>query len=137
MFICSATLSIILDDVNDNPPEFTPSPYFTALVSEASKPGTEIVRVVAVDHDKNPGSIEYWMVYDTNASLSFEITDQNRETGIITLARYVDHEETEWINITVMANDSGEPSLNSSAWVYVEIEDVNDNSPEWQVGCDQ
>lgn len=129
----TAILMIVLDDINDNPPHFTPSSYYTARVSEAAKPGTEVVRVVAVDYDKNPGPIQYLMVYDTNASLAFEITDHNRQTGIVTLSRPVDYEETAWINITIIANDMGSPSLTSQAWVYVEIEDVNDNSPEWTV----
>jgi protocadherin delta 1 len=119
--------------VNDQPPTFTPSSYYTTRVSEAAKPGSEVIRVVAVDFDKNPGAINYTMVYDTDISLSFEITDQNRQTGIVTLSKRLDREVASWINITVIAMDNGKPPLQSHASVHVEIEDVNDNSPEWQV----
>ena len=51
---------------------------------------------------------------------------------MVTLRSSVDHEETEWINVTVQATDSGKPPLASTASLNVQIEDVNDNSPVWQ-----
>ena len=131
-FFFAATLTVTLDDVNDFPPEFQPSNIYSARVSEASQPGVDVKQVSAVDKDRNAGSVQYVMVYDTVESESFEITDENRETGIITLASAVDHEDYKWINVTVMAIDDGEPPLNTTALVGVEVEDVNDNSPEWQ-----
>ena len=119
--------------MNDNPPEFIPSDVYSAKVSEAAQPGAEVKKVEAEDKDKNADPVTYYMVYDTEQSHSFTITEANRETGMITLATEVDYEEYTWINITVMAMDSGEPPLNSTAAVHVEIEDVNDNSPEWEV----
>ena len=53
--------------------------------------------------------------------------------GMVTLKTAVDHEQTEWINVTVRAVDGGHPPLSSEATIHVEVEDVNDNSPEWQV----
>ena len=41
----------------------------------------------------------------------------------------LNYEINQWVNFTVMAIDSGSNPLNSTAWVYVEVEDVNDNSP--------
>ena len=51
--------------------------------------------------------------------------------GLVTLRSSVDHEQTESVNVTVRATDTGSPALSSLAIIHVEIEDVNDNSPEW------
>ena len=53
-------------------------------------------------------------------------------TGVVTLKSEVDHEETQWINVTVRAQDMGAHPLASTAVLQVQIEDVNDNSPVWQ-----
>ena len=106
---------ITLDDVNDNPPEFDPGSTYLARVSEASQPGVEVTRVVAIDHDKNPGPIKYFISFDSEQSKSFAITDDNRLSGIITLAKEVNHEDNQLINITVEAVDAGIPPLHSYA----------------------
>lgn len=121
----------MLEDVNDNPPRFMPEATYRARISEASQPGIEVKQVLATDRDKTSGAINYSMVYDTPESNAFEISDANRQTGVITLKTEVDQERTRLINLTVKADDQGTPQLSSLATVFVEIEDVNDNSPEW------
>ena len=64
-------------------------------------------------------------------SVSFEITDANRETGTVTLVRQVDYELVKTIDVIVTAVDSGAPALTSTATVVVSVEDVNDNTPTW------
>ena len=115
MIVPLAELSILLEDVNDNPPEFDPGNTYYARVSEASQPGVEVTRVVAIDRDKNPGPIQYFILLDSEESESFAITEENRQSGIITLAKEVDHEDNKWINITVEAIDGGVPPLSSYA----------------------
>lgn len=48
----TTTLTIIVDDVNDNDPQFRKS-YYRRNVAENAKKGTTIVTVVADDIDKN------------------------------------------------------------------------------------
>lgn len=52
LFVPSATLTIRIDDVNDNRPRFQKRHYRQA-VTENTKPGSPIVTVVAEDADKN------------------------------------------------------------------------------------
>ena len=74
----------------------------------------------------------YYLDYDGNVnSAKFEITDANRETGMVTLAERVDYELVTSYNLTVLAVDSGVPPLNSTAVILVAVEDVNDNAPVW------
>ena len=62
---------------------------------------------------------------------AFEITEANRERGIITLSNTIDFEQHRAVNVTVMATDGGVPSLNPTAVVLCTIIDVNDNAPQW------
>ena len=128
----TARLTIILDDVNDNSPVFTPSATYFAQISEASQPGLNVKQLLATDADKHSDPIRYFIVHGTEQSNAFEISDDNRESGVITLKRAVDRERYQWINFTVLAVDSGTPALTATAIVAVEITDINDNSPEWQ-----
>ena len=57
-----AELTITLLDVNDNPPQFLPSDVYYARISEASRTGSEVKQVQAVDADKSHGIISYYMV---------------------------------------------------------------------------
>lgn len=84
-----------------------------------------------MDRDKNTGPIRYYINYTTPISQAFEITDDNRETGLITLKNRVDRESYSRVELLVRAVDNGPNPLTSYATVSIEIEDVNDNSPKW------
>ena len=44
----------------------------------------------------------------------------------------LDREEMEFYNLTVTALDGGSNPLSSTAIVYIQVKDVNDNPPEFQ-----
>ena len=46
-----ATLTITVDDIDDNPPQFT-SPNFVGYVFEHEKPGFKVTTVTAFDKDE-------------------------------------------------------------------------------------
>lgn len=52
----TATLTIQVTDVNDNPPEFDSNAY-TLTVNETATPGTIIGVVKATDRDSNPNIV--------------------------------------------------------------------------------
>lgn len=66
----TATVNILIDDVNDCRPEFI-NPIQTVSVPESIEPGTIIAEVTAIDRDLNP-RLEYYLIEilakdDTNA----------------------------------------------------------------------
>jgi hypothetical protein len=85
----TALLFVTLLDVNDNAPRFVPTPEYSARVSEAAQPGSEVKQVLAVDPDRGEaeadgeGRIAYSIVYDeANPWMeAFEVTEENRYTG--------------------------------------------------------
>ena len=57
-----AELTITLRDVDDNHPMFIPSSTYFARISEASRSGIEVKQIQAIDIDKVPGEMEYYVV---------------------------------------------------------------------------
>lgn len=56
----STTVNILIDDVNDFPPEFV-NPIQTVSVWESAEVGTIIAEVTAIDRDLNP-RLEYYII---------------------------------------------------------------------------
>ena len=48
----TGTVSIFVEDINDNPPVFEHDGIYTAHISEESGPDTEVVVVTATDNDE-------------------------------------------------------------------------------------
>ncbi|KAG8511218.1 Protocadherin Fat 4 [Galemys pyrenaicus] len=122
-FTSSTQVSIILLDVNDNPPAFL-SPTLT-YVPENTPVGTVVFRVEAVDPDSGPNSyIEYMLLSPAAGRFSVGTID-----GAVRLTGELDREEVSNYTLTVVATDKGQPALSASSEVVVVVLDINDNSP--------
>ncbi|XP_048189325.1 protocadherin Fat 4 [Perognathus longimembris pacificus] len=121
-FTSAAQVSIILLDVNDNPPEFL-SPRLT-FVPENTPLDTVIFTARAVDPDSGPNSyIEYSLLPPAGR---FRIGTID---GRVRLAGELDREAAARHTLTVLATDKGQPPRSARAEVAVTVLDVNDNSP--------
>nr|XP_006814542.1 PREDICTED: cadherin-23-like [Saccoglossus kowalevskii] len=122
-----ATLEVRVEDVNDNEPHFQNMDGENYYYGTLQEENIDVVYpdVTAEDPDKGTnGDVEYYIVENSTGHLTID-----KETGDITLNYEVDREEYEWLNITVGAMDKGNPPLNSTAAVYFQITDINDNAP--------
>ena len=118
-----ASVSIQVIPRNDNPPEFRVS-FYVGSIPENAPPGTSIgVTVVATDAD----------VFG-NTNITFTTSDTfftvDPISGVVSNLRPLDVENTRVYQFTILATDNDIPvSLTSSVLVYVNITDINDNSP--------
>ncbi|XP_056442395.1 protocadherin Fat 1a isoform X2 [Gadus chalcogrammus] len=120
-------VDIILEDINDNAPEFLSKSYY-ANISEASVIGSSVLKVAAKDLDTgNNQEITYQLVEEKGKSSDYFTID--RTTGIIRTAQMLDHEETPNLKLTVRAIDGGIPALSSDVTVAIDVIDLNDNAP--------
>ncbi|KAG7251643.1 hypothetical protein CRUP_000345, partial [Coryphaenoides rupestris] len=120
-------VDIILEDINDNAPEFLSKSYY-ANISEASMIGSSVLQVVAKDSDTgNNREITYQLVEEQGKSSDYFTID--RTTGIIKTAQMLDHEETPNLKLTVRAIDGGIPALSRDVTVSIDVIDLNDNAP--------
>ena len=143
-----ASVTINVQDVNDNPPIFTQSSFMVDL-AEKTAPGTEFFNVTATDADQvfaeresieQPdgttvlGPIRYLV---DNGRISYSIIEGNElghfrinnETGALLVGpgADLDIDNITQYNLTVMIVDGG--GLNDTAEVMINILDANDNPP--------
>ncbi|XP_053711047.1 protocadherin-23 isoform X2 [Synchiropus splendidus] len=122
----SMQLHLVLLDMNDNGPTFLWKRY-QASVSEEIRPGTEVLRVAALDPDEGPnGDISYSLT--ENSSLGTFSIDAS--TGVIRTLRRLDRERCSRYTLHVEAADGcPQGPLSSVVSVTIDVEDVNDHIP--------
>ncbi|KAF7701166.1 protocadherin-16 [Silurus meridionalis] len=116
----SATLTVIIVDLNDNSPTI-PMPK-EVRIPENSVVGTEISMVTGNDVDSGP-ALSYSLYLDKNSQGKFGI---HRYSGRVFLTSPLDYEEKTWYTLTVKTSDS---KHQTEANLTVLVEDVNDNVP--------
>ncbi|NWS59766.1 PCD23 protein, partial [Chunga burmeisteri] len=130
----STTVTVLIQDVNDNVPKFEQS-YYKASVWEGQSPKTDIVQVFATDLDSGLNGETEYSILSGNENATFLI-DSAR--GILATNTVLDHEDTSSYRfvetaashrLVLLASDRGTPSLNSTATVLITVLDVNDNPP--------
>ncbi|KJH47964.1 cadherin domain protein [Dictyocaulus viviparus] len=113
-------VNLVVEDVN-SPPHFIEQ-LFTVRIPEDSSIGFHVITMKAEDLDQG-----------SNARLTYSIDsdvfDIENDTGLITLKKTLDREETSAYLITVTVNDAAVPSLNSTTQLEIVVDDVNDNPP--------
>ena len=109
-------------DVNDNKPEFYQKSYFLK-VREDMPIGTRLTRISAFDRDEDDAAVVQYSFADT-VDYTFEIDEL---TGNIRLRKSLDYERNQLYNLTIVAMDEGKPSLSSSTYLLIEVEDVDEN----------
>ncbi|KAK2876152.1 hypothetical protein Q8A67_020248 [Cirrhinus molitorella] len=119
-----ATLKITVGDV-DEPPVFSMD-YYIMEVYENTKVGTEVGAVTARDPDSKNSPVRYFIERREDKEVYFDIESIS---GVIRTTQLLDREDTPWHNITVMATEEDNPSLQSHVPVTVQVLDVNDNPP--------
>lgn len=121
-------ITIVLSDINDNPPTFTQSEY-NANILENQLVGTFVMRMKAEDIDDGSNAkILYEISRDSNSEVSSFLTI-NSGTGELFTSRLFDYEQSVHFQIKVTARDGGEPPLSTACTVNVFIKDQNDNAP--------
>ncbi|KAM4796295.1 protocadherin-16 [Rhinophrynus dorsalis] len=127
------TLTVTLQDVNDNAPRFQ-LPHYTAYIWEAQADGSPIIQVLAEDPDQGMnGQVIYSFEQSQPMKDLFRIDSQ---TGAVTTAAILDREIWSQARLVVIAADRGSPPLTSSVTLTVIVMDVNDNSPTIPIQLD-
>lgn len=119
-------LHVLVTDVNDNAPEIVDPQEDVVSVREEQPPGTEVVRVRAVDQDNGANATVTYALQkgrDSDAGM-FTI---DAETGVIRTRVQLDHEERSMYRLAVTATDGGRPPKQTTRLLRVEVLDVNDN----------
>ena len=123
----SASVVVMVEDVNDEKPVFSENSYIFS-VRENQEPGTLVGTVSATDADGPPyNQFFFSFVQGRSSTKSFMI---DPKSGRIMLRERLDREMKNMYQIIVAAKDSTSHSqFTSTATVTVNVADDNDNSP--------
>ncbi|XP_061229899.1 cadherin-23 isoform X3 [Neopsephotus bourkii] len=130
-----AMVNITLLDINDNYPTWKDAPYFINLV-EMTPPNSDVTTVVAVDPDLGENGTVVYSIRPPNKFYSINsTTGKIRTTGVLLDRENPNAQEAQLMRrIVVSVTDCGRPPLRatSSATVFVNLLDLNDNDPTFQ-----
>ncbi|NXL48886.1 CAD15 protein, partial [Podilymbus podiceps] len=129
----TATAVIYLEDVNDNPPEFTKEEFSMEVEEQAA--GVDVGKVFV--HDKDLAGSPNWLakftVLEGDPEGVFAIrTDPYTNDGVLSVAKPLDHEVRDRFELTVSVQNERplEPTAPASpralATVRVRVRDVNE-----------
>lgn len=117
--------TIILTDVNDNPPAFDKLSY-DFRINENNEPNIKIGQLKATDIDLGQNALFSYAIKENDINDTFRI-DQR---GQLFLLKKLDREIKSLYEFHVIVTDQGESSLSSTVNVKVHVIDLNDNAPK-------
>ena len=128
----TATVSLTVTDINDNPPVFTDPDNSVIRVSESTTSLVTISTVNATDADIGSNrQLQYSFSNPEAAGFPFTI---DQSTGVISVTGNLDYERTTSYSITVQVSDSGTPPMVASQVYVIQVINENDQTPRFQAG---
>ncbi|KAJ1523428.1 hypothetical protein ONE63_001290 [Megalurothrips usitatus] len=129
-------VSVIIADVNDNPPVFLGTPY-EVLVPEDTKPKSVVFRGIQLqDPDLTGETLEVACVEEPQFpgacdkfSISVVSANASHFSGDIILEQELDYNERQFYQFTLVATDG---TFNSTTSVEVKVDDVQNSPPVFQ-----
>ena len=121
------TLSVIVQDTNDNQPEFEKE-FYEIDVDETLPKDSQILSLNARDLDKGKnGRLTYAIIEADDATEEYVGILPN--SGILFLKQQLDREQVAGLAFSVRVMDHGTPQLGATARVKLNTVDMNDNAP--------
>ncbi|XP_025898186.1 cadherin-15 [Nothoprocta perdicaria] len=129
----TATAVIYLEDINDNPPEFTQEEFSMEVPEQVA--GVDVGKLLV--HDKDLAGSPNWRakftILEGDPEGAFAIrTDPHTNDGVLSVAKPLDHERRDRFELTVSVQNERAPaagargSARALATVHVRVRDVNE-----------
>ncbi|XP_045854822.1 protocadherin beta-8-like [Meles meles] len=126
-----AELQVI--DINDHSPVFIDRDMLLKI-PESSPPGTTFPLKNAQDVDVGRNNIKNYVI---SPNSYFRVLTRNRSDGSkypeLVLDKVLDWEQEPELRLTLTAQDGGSPPRSGIAQIYIEVVDINDNAPEFEL----
>ncbi|XP_041838939.1 protocadherin-23 [Melanotaenia boesemani] len=124
----TATVTVLVEDVNDNEPVFQQQLY-NVSIPEHSDVGSCFLQVVATDADSPEfGTLHYSLSDDFDRVDKHPLFQIQAYTGKLCVSQDIDRDVGQTVHdILIKAEDPG--GLSAQTYVHIEIEDLNDNIP--------
>ncbi|XP_061179423.1 protocadherin Fat 4-like [Saccostrea echinata] len=122
------TLEIFLTDVNDNAPFFIGT-YDTSIPEDVLE-DTIIFVFTSDDIDEDGGDNFNYTILSGNLYSSFKLDSSN---GLLQVASNLNRELVDKFELVIQVTDSGIPSRSTSVTATINIKDVNDEYPVFEI----
>ncbi len=120
----AVNIFINVSDLNDMHPTF--EPVTNVYVPENTTIDSIVFTLNPKDGDQGRNGTIHFTALQNNTYFGFD-----GQSGDITLIRELDFESQQLYIVTVMATDSGSPSLSNYTNVLIHVIDINDNLPQF------
>lgn len=128
-YVTEVPLTVYLNDINDNPPVFKQNEW-NGEISEGADIDTTVLRVEAYDVEGNSSEHVRYVGLSGDGSEYFNINENN---GIITIKdNSLDAEIRPNLKFFVIAADEDGHGLTSTATIFIDVLDVNDEVPQFE-----
>ena len=129
----SIDVVVHVDDINDNPPEFTSSDFPVSIIENVPKNSVYPIDPASDRDAAENGTVDYSIISGNDAG-NFQLGRNSTECGgfdlcIITQTENLDRENVSVYELNISASDRGTPSLHAYCLVNITILDLNDNNP--------
>ncbi|XP_045204687.2 protocadherin alpha-13-like [Mercenaria mercenaria] len=134
-FFRTLKVNITIKDINDNVPVFPK--HFTSLeISEVATVGSSMSLDGAVDADAGNYSLQRYYILneallDFPFTLSYERFVDGSSGVKLEITGDLDRETEDSYGVIIVAEDGGNPALTGTMSVNINIDDTNDNEPEF------
>ena len=134
----TATATVRVTDVNDNPPRFSQNFDYEREILENTTVNTIITQVSVFDIDQGANAMVSITSREGNnsCSTSSQCFFRVNNNGIIRLVRSLDYETQRQHNVTLIATDGGRPSLSTMQLLIINVVNVDERAPEFLGNCD-
>uniref|UniRef100_A0A8C3AKZ0 Cadherin EGF LAG seven-pass G-type receptor 3 n=1 Tax=Cyclopterus lumpus TaxID=8103 RepID=A0A8C3AKZ0_CYCLU len=116
---------INITDANTHRPVFQ-SAHYSISVNEDRPPGSTVVVISATDDDVGENARITYFLEDNIPQFRIDTA-----TGAITLQAELDYEDQMTYTLAITAKDNGIPQKADTTYVEVNVNDVNDNAPQF------
>uniref|UniRef100_A0A8C4DJG8 Cadherin, EGF LAG seven-pass G-type receptor 3 n=1 Tax=Dicentrarchus labrax TaxID=13489 RepID=A0A8C4DJG8_DICLA len=116
---------INITDANTHRPVFQ-SAHYSVSVNEDRPPGSTVVVISATDDDVGENARITYFLEDNIPQFRIDTS-----TGAITLQAELDYEDQMTYTLAITAKDNGIPQKSDTTYVEVNVNDVNDNAPQF------
>uniref|UniRef100_A0A8K9UL27 Protocadherin-16 n=1 Tax=Oncorhynchus mykiss TaxID=8022 RepID=A0A8K9UL27_ONCMY len=124
----TATITVMVEDVNDNEPVFQQQLY-NVSVPEHTQIGNCFLQVVATDVDgRDFGTVRYSISDGFDKQDTHPLFQINPDSGELCISQDIDRDSgLATYDLLVKAEDQG--GLSAQTYVHIEVDDLNDNPP--------
>ena len=121
----TAEVFVLVNNLNDNQPQFDKNAY-NSSISESANTGSTVITVRATDADNITNIPVTYSIVGGNTGNAFGILANE---GTIYLAEQLDYETTPGYVLSIKATDTGDPPNTAVASVIVNVLNENEHAP--------